>query len=156
MEQRASDAEALGTDDNGLPPELWSPAGIALWSVLLTPAFGALAQMYNHRRLGETALAETSRRWCVAGFAVLAWSALSCAFGQRLGMEMGLFGWTNVAMLAAWMGATMPAHAQLLRERCGDGYKRRQWDSMAVLGLFAALAFQAASSVLRWFVVNLT
>lgn len=145
-----------GVDAAVEAPMLWSPAGIALWSMVFTPAFGAWLQMYNYRRLGDHERAATSWRWCMAGLAVLGWNAVGSALGQRIGLGTPLFGWLNLALLVAWLGATWPAHARIVCDKWGDGYRRRRWDSVVVLGLIAGWGYLGASSLLRWLLVSLT
>lgn len=132
--------------------QLWSPAGIVLWSVLFTPAFGAWLQMYNFRRLGDDARAGVAWRWCMAGLAVLGWNALASAVGQRLGLDTPLFDWVNGGLFVAWVWATLAAHVRAV----GSGYARRSWDSVVVLGMLAAVSYLAASSVLRLMLAELT
>lgn len=134
------------------PLELWSPLGIVLWSLLFTPAFGAWLQMYNYRRLGDSARAAVAWRWCVAGLAVLGWNAAASALGHRLGQDSGLFDGLNAVLLLAWLAATLPAHARAV----GADYARRRWDSVVLLGLLAAIAYLAASALLRQMMVTLT
>ena len=132
--------------------QLWSPVGIALWSLVFTPAFGAWLQMYNYRRLGDRAQAAAAWRWCMAGLAVLGWNALASAIGLRLGLDAPLFDWVNGALFVAWVCMTLPRHARAV----GPCYARRRWDSVVVLGMLAALAYLAASGVLRLLLAELT
>lgn len=143
---------AVGLAVDADTPQLWNPLGIALWSLLFTPAFGAWLQMYNYRRLGDYARADAARRWCMAGLLVLAWNAVASAVGTRLGLESPLFDWVNGLMFVAWMVATLPAHVRA----AGVSYARRTWDSVVVLGMLAALAYLAASLVLRLMLAELT
>lgn len=136
--------------------ELWSPAGIAVWSLLFTPAFGAWLQMYNYRRMGDAARAQRAWHWCLAGLAVLGWNAVAYAFGARLGLDSLLFGWLSVALYAAWMIDTWPAHAQAVGKEWHAHRAPRSWDSVVVLGLAAALAYLAATAVLTLAFTRLT
>jgi hypothetical protein len=145
-----------GTAEMADAVQLWSTAGIAAWSLLFTPAFGAWLQMYNWRRMGDAARAGRAWYWCLGGLAVLGWNAIAYAIGARLGLDSMLFGWVSVALYAAWMIDTWPAHAQAVGKEWHARRVPRAWDSVVVLGLAAALAYLAATAVLALALTRLT
>jgi len=125
-------------------PALWNPNAAAMWSLLLTPAFGAFLHMKNWTALGEHGKADTSRKWfigLVAAMVVLSivsiWlpeSKLLSAFGRGAG----------IGMLVAWyVGSGKPQVAYVLG-RYGKTYPRRGWLSAVLLGIAAMVALLAA------------
>ena len=136
--------------------ELWNPAAITLWSVLLSPAFGAWLQMYNLRRMGQEAQAAVARRWCVASLWVLGCNALFHAINIRLGGTSFLFDWVNLSLFIVWCTCNTPQHAQAVRARCGSTYRKRAWDNVLAIGALCALAYLCTSTLLGWTISTLT
>lgn len=66
---RASVADVA---DGKVAPALWNPNAAASWSLLLSPAFGAILHLKNWQRLGEPGKAATSRIWAIVTVALLA------------------------------------------------------------------------------------
>jgi hypothetical protein len=54
-------AAVADIDDGRASPPLWNPSAAANWSLLFSPAFGALVQMKHWEALGEPAKASAAR-----------------------------------------------------------------------------------------------
>ena len=59
------------SDQNLNAVSLWNPSAVVNWSVLFTPAFGALLQAKNWKALGNIAASKKSMIWFYAGLGVV-------------------------------------------------------------------------------------
>lgn len=120
---------------------LWNPMAAALWSVLLTPAFGAWLHARNWERLGHQEQARQAQAWvaaiCIVGLVNLGVVALATANGSDLRIPS----WVGLVLLGLWYG--MSAHAQVsyVALHHGQAYARRTWGQALVTGLAAVAAF---------------
>lgn len=108
-------------------PPLWNPIAIGLWSILLTPIFGATLQLLNWKALGDEGNARISRYW-LFGFIVYCAALavvpmLSPASSQIADSTYGV----GFLLLVAWnMTAGKAQYLHVLR-RFGPSYRRRSW-----------------------------
>lgn len=120
-------------------PAMWNPNAAALWSLVLTPAFGAFLQMKNWQALGEPARAETSRKWFVGVIAAMLGAALLAALlpeTKAIDAVSRVFG---VALLVTWYLQNGREQVQFVLGRHGKAYPRRSW-ALALLGGVLGLA----------------
>ena len=123
-------------------PALWNPTAAAVWSVLLTPAFGAYLQMKNWEALGLPEKAAKSKQWMIGAAAV----ALSLVFSTRLSQGPDAPGdgasWVvelaGIALLVSWYYSNGKAQPIYVQKRFGKDYPRRDW--WMVLFLFHVVA----------------
>lgn len=156
MEERMNTTAQSGADadvpcDSGAVA-LWNPTAAALWSLLLTPAFGAWLHMRNWERLGQPDKARQAR-WWFAGLLVLGLASyMLAAAGAVLGREdLGPPWWLALAVFGIW--CVLAAYPQIshVDDRHGEGYERRSWAAPLVIGLLANCAIPFAAAVVAGF-----
>ena len=81
---------------------LWNPAAAALWSLALSPAFGAWLHMRNWERLGEEEKAKEAASWFAMACGLHAVNLLIVLAGTMLERETGMAYCVALAFLAAW------------------------------------------------------
>lgn len=154
MEQNPYAPPAAEVDDTPRPsaaapaPALWNPNAAALWSLLLTPAFGAFLHMKNWQALGEPARAETSRKWflCVIaamlGAAVLGLLLPEGKAVDALSRALGL------ALLITWYMQSGREQIRFVLGRYGKAYPRRGWALALLYGVLGLAAYVGALFVI--------
>jgi len=115
-------------------PRLWNPVAAARWSILFSPAFGAILHMLNWQALGEPARARGSRNWAIAVLATL----LAGAFIGLLsdGASRAL----SIGTLLVWYFISGRTQSVYVRERYGKQYVRRGWSRPLLAGLAVYVA----------------
>lgn len=142
---QAPAADGLAINDEAAT--LWNPTAAALWSLLLTPAFGAWLLMRNWERLGQAARARQARCW-FAGLLLLALAShTAAAAGALLGRDdLGAPWWASLVLFGAWCALSAYPQIRHVDERHGESYARRSWAAPVLIGLAAncAIPFAAA------------
>lgn len=120
---------------------LWNPKAAALWSLLLTPAFGAWLHARNWERLGHPEKAKEAQAWLVAICAVNLINLAVVAVATANGSDFSIPSSVGLALLAVWY--CMSAHAQVkyVALHHGVAYARRTWGLPLMTGLAAVAAF---------------
>lgn len=129
-------------------PALWNPNAAALWSLLLTPAFGAFLHMKNWQALGESARAETSRKWFVGVIAVMLGAAL---VGLLLPESKAVDAFSRafgLALLISWYMQNGRGQIQFVLGRYGKAYPRRGWALALLYGVLGMAAYLGALFVI--------
>lgn len=116
---------------------LWNPAAAALWSLALSPAFGAWLHMRNWERLGEQERAKEARAWCAMSCGLHAVSLLIVLLGAALERDVGIPHSVSLAFLAAWYVRSGHAQVRYVAALHGAGYPRRPWRVPLLLGAAA-------------------
>jgi len=133
-------ADAEGTE---IAPPLWNPNAAANWSLVFTPAFGALLHMLNWRALGEDGKTASAKGWFIASLAMLVvYIALGLALrdpraADAAGRAAGL------GYLIVWYFATARSQAKYVKERFGKTYPRKGWTKPLLLGALALIGYLA-------------
>ena len=122
------------------PLVLWNPLAAVLWSLLLSPAFGAWLHMRNWERLGQPQQAAQARDWCVAIVAVNLVNLGLVAFGAASGHAISIPPTVNLAFLAVWFILAALPQLRYVAELHGKGYQRRPWLPPVLVGLVAMAA----------------
>ncbi|RZA29300.1 MAG: hypothetical protein EOP92_37445 [Lysobacteraceae bacterium] len=139
---------------------LWNPIAAALWSLLLTPAFGAWVHMRNWERLGQPDKARQSRYWFAAmlliGLGSYALSVAAALLGREDLLEPW---WAPLVVFGVWCALSAYPQIKLIDEQRGEGYARRGWVGPVLIGLAAngamlllvavAAGYQAAAAASR-------
>ena len=127
-------------------PKLWNPNAAANWSLLFSPAFGALLHMKNWQALGDLQRAQANRNWAIASVVIILGSALLAVFNPDSKALDGSTRLVGLGLLIAWYLGSAKAQAQLVKERFGSRYPRRGWTLplLVALGCFAALVVGAS------------
>jgi len=115
-------------------PRLWNPVAAARWSILFSPAFGAILHMLNWRALGEPARARGSRNWAIAVLATLVAGIFIGLQSDRASRALSL------GTLLAWYFISGRTQSVYVRERYGKQYVRRGWSKPLLTGLAVYVA----------------
>jgi hypothetical protein len=122
-------------------PALWNPNAAALWSLLLSPAFGAFLHMKNWAALGESGREDTSRKWffgLIAGYLALSIASIWLPESRHVdALSRG----GGVGLLVGWYFADARSQIEYVLRRHGKGYPRRGWLAALLLGLAGLVAF---------------
>jgi hypothetical protein len=106
-------------------PPLWNPNAACLWSLFLSPAFGAFLQMKNWQALGEKDKAAVSRFWVIAvAVLMLVMPVIGVLVPGLLGRGGNLWG---IVPLIAWYGGSGRQQVAYVKHRFGKQYPRRGW-----------------------------
>lgn len=119
-------------------PAIWNPNAAANWSLLFTPAFGALIHMKNWRALGEPARAATAKVWVIVSFVFLALVVLLGVVAPDSKPIDAASRGGGLILLIAWYAGSGREQARYVKSRFGNGYVRRGWGRPLMIA-FAAL-----------------
>ncbi|MCW3099253.1 MAG: Uncharacterized protein JWL77_4871 [Chthonomonadaceae bacterium] len=126
---------------NGI--KLWNPNAASVWSLLLTPAFGAYLHALNWRTLGRPDREAAN----------MAWVWMTVAFyGIYIGMRFlhlpimvfTVMNWVSLAMLVIWNSQQAIPQVKLVKETLGNRYSKRSWGApllSGVLGIVLLIGF---------------
>ncbi len=122
-------------------PRLWNPNAAALWSLLFSPAFGAILHAMNWRELGKPAEAKANMAWAYASFVFLFLNLASVFFESRI-LDM-LFKFGALAMLIAWYLTQGRKHVAYVNENFQE-FERKGWGKPLLIALGAFLGYLIA------------
>jgi hypothetical protein len=136
-------------DDQGAEPAppLWNPNAAANWSLLFTPAFGALLHMLNWRALGEAKKAAVARGWFIASLVMLVvYVGLGLGLSNpQLADALGRA--TGIGFLIVWYFAAARGQAKTVTERFGKTYPRRGWTLPLLFAVLALVGYVVLAGV---------
>lgn len=133
----------------GSSPLLWNPVAAALWSLLFTPAFGALLHMKNWRALGQSSLAASSRNWAIGIFIVEAGaSVVSSVRPFSAGLER-LFLLGSLVLLLCWYLVIGGQQVARVRAEFAGSYRRKGWLLPLALATLATLGVAGVGATLE-------
>ena len=127
---------------------IWNPDLATIFSLSLTPIFGAYLHMLNWRALGEPQRAATSQKWLNASIAMVVLYTISPVALPDLKdaeEEMGLVAWV---FLMSWYFASARSQAKFVKERYGTNYTERPWGKALGIALLGQLGFMVVIAVL--------
>jgi hypothetical protein len=132
-------------------PSLWNPNAAAMWSLLLTPAFGAYLHAANWRTLGDSEHAKANKLcvWLTFVFMAVIVGTLFIPESKVIDKGMRVVG---IGLMAGWYFGLGRAQAQHLKEVLGNHYVRKGWG----LPLLIAVGAIGAYAAVIFFVVELT
>lgn len=139
---RASVADVA---DGKVAPALWNPNAAASWSLLLSPAFGAILQMKNWQRLGEPGKATTSKVWAIVTVVLLGLVIVASVLLPEAKTLDVLSRIVGLALLLGWYFSIGRSQAAYVHARYGKGYPRRGWTKPLLLAVLAFIAFIAVA-----------
>ena len=122
-------------------PALWNPTAAAAWSILFTPAFGALLHSINWRALGRRDRAATNVLWIAATVVFLTVGIIGIV---GVGVGVGITGpkvigsivrLAYVGLFLGWYFTQGKPQATYVHERYGDSYTRKSLVLPLVVGL---------------------
>lgn len=134
-------AQPHGIKRDPLPPSLWNPIAIGLWSILFTPIFGAILQILNWKAIGNEVDARISGYWLyglIAYYATMAVAPLiSPAFSEMAEAGIGM----SFLVLVVWNMTAGKAQYRYVSQHFGKFYRRRGWLVPLVIAAMALTAF---------------
>jgi hypothetical protein len=131
-------------------PPIWSPNLAAIFSIPMTPVFGAYLHMLNWRALGEPQRAATSQKWFNAAIALaIGYIILPVATPdlKDVDVKMSLVGWV---FLISWSLASARSQAKFVKEKYGTNYTKRPWGKALGIALLVILGYLFVSAVLMF------
>lgn len=137
-------------------PALWNPGAAASWSLLFTPAFGALLHMKNWQALGESGKAAAARKWIVVYVATIAGLVMAAAFMPYSKAIPALLRMSGFALLLGWYYASGKPQVDFVKSRYGREYPRKGWAQPILVGLAAIVGFTFVVGVLAGIAVVLS
>lgn len=127
---------------------LWNPVAAALWSLALSPAFGAWLHMRNWERLGEDEKAKEAASWFAMACGLHAVNLFIVLAGAVLERDVGLPHPVGLAFLAVWYIRSGHAQVRYVGDLHGAGYVRRSWRAPLLAGVAAIAALVFLTAVL--------
>jgi hypothetical protein len=117
------------------PPKLWNPNAAANWSLVFTPAFGALLHAKNAESLGRIEEARANRVWFGVTVAYLAVTLVGIFIPA---MPDGAFRAAGMVLLLSWYFSLAKKQARYVKESLHGQYERRSWIK-PLIGAFGSL-----------------
>lgn len=114
-------------------PALWNPNAAALWSVLLSPAFGAILHMLNARALGHDEQRNANLMFLIAYGIVI---AIGIPFAIAYDISTNFVG---IGMTIGWYLVVGRKQIQFVAEQFGTDYPRKPWLIPIILGILGIL-----------------
>jgi len=131
-------------------PALWNPNAAALWSLALSPAFGAFLHMKNWEAIGDAQKASASRMWVMVTLGAYFLIAMSGVFLPDTKTSDQITRAIGIALLLTWYFSGARPQVQYVKEKFGDGYPRKGWGKALGLGVLAWLGFVVAIFVVAF------
>jgi hypothetical protein len=128
-----------------VPPKLWNPNAAANWSLVFTPAFGALLHAKNADSLGRIEEARANRVWVYVTVAYLAVTLVSIFIPA---IPDGAFRVAGLVLLLSWYFSLAKKQARYVKESLHSQYERRSWIKPLLGALGSLLGFFALAVVL--------
>ena len=117
---------------------LWNPMAAALWSLALTPAFGAWLHARNWERLGNQEKASEAQAWCAAVCILIAINQLVATIAVAWGAEFTIPPTAGLVLFAVWYCLSAHAQVKYVVANHGPAYQRLGW-LRPILGAVAAM-----------------
>jgi hypothetical protein len=124
-----------------LAPAIWNPTVATLWSILLSPAFGAYIHMRNWHALSEPEKAATARGWFIVSLAVF------CVVTALQGMQIPTSQAANAATGAlafvyflVWYFSVARDQAKYVKKKFGKSYQHKGWLKPLALAIGGVIA----------------
>ena len=118
-------------------PKLWSPNAAANWSLIFSPAFGAILHAKNWTELGELNKANTSKKWAkgVIIFFVIIVLIPSIPILDRIIQLVGLI------LLLKWYFSHGREQIKYVKEKYGQNYEKKKWGQPLLIGIGCLAGF---------------
>ena len=112
---------------------LWDPFAAALWSIVLSPAFGTYIHLLNWKTLNEPQKANSTKIWFYVSFAVMIISPFL--------MGINYSGLGSLIYLIIWYLISGQLQKNYLSEKFGSSYIRKSWGKPLLIAFIAILIF---------------
>jgi hypothetical protein len=116
-------------------PPLWNPNTAALWSLALSPAFGAWIHMKNWQALGEPEKASESRNWVIATLLFSLLMSVATTFAQETQPIDFAADVINLVLMLCWYFGCARPQAENVKQRFGKSYPRKGWRQPLLIAL---------------------
>jgi len=126
-------------------PRLWSPNAAANWSLLFSPAFGAILHAKNWIELGEIDRARSNKNWARGVLIFLATAVLipSIPILDRIIQVVGL------VLILRWYFTQGRQQVTFVKEKYGQEYERKKWGQPILIGIGCLVGFLACSIIIN-------
>jgi hypothetical protein len=121
-------------------PALWNPNAAGLWSVLLTPAFGAYLHAANWRTLGKPERASANMVWVWGTVAFMLLVIVTIFLPPSTFIDAVARG-GSIGLLVGWYYTEGKRQTQYLNATFPDGYTKRGWARPLALGVAFLLGY---------------
>jgi hypothetical protein len=125
---------------DGQRPALWNPNAAGLWSVLLTPAFGAYLHAANWRTLGQRERAAANMVWVWGTLALMLVIFITLFIPPPKLVDDAIQA-CGLALLVGWYYTEGRRQTQYVKVTFPDGYTKRGWGRPLALGVAFLLAY---------------
>lgn len=126
-------SEPGGSDEHEARPQLWNPNAAGLWSLILTPAFGAYLHASNWRALGNPERAQANMVWVWVHVIFLVLAFVTLPLGDVPGLDR-TFQITGLVLLILWFYFQCKPQMEYVKAHFGDGYERKGWGMPLCIG----------------------
>ena len=134
--------ETIKEPDMAVKPSLWNPNAAAMWSLLLTPAFGAYLHASNWRTLDNPQQAKANKFWVWATFIFMAIIAGTLFLPESEVIDKGMRA-AGVGLLVGWYLSLGRSQAQYIKEVLGNRYVKKGWGLPLLIAVGAIGAYAA-------------
>lgn len=131
----------IDTDSPPPPLSLWNPSVAAIWSLLLTPAFGAYIQALNWQTLGREDKVRTSMVWVYLSLAIVALMPLFYFLYGKDPQVEALNKALNVGYLLVWYFLHAQEQIKFIVVEFEGEYKKKPWGTALCYGLGTLFIF---------------
>lgn len=120
----------LNQSDSTPKPKLWNPNAAANWSLIFSPAFGAILQAKNWVELGQPDKAKTNKKWAIGVIIFLVIFALlpSIRMLDLIGRGIALI------LLIMWYFSQGRVQVKFVKEKYGQEYENKKWTLPLLIG----------------------
>jgi hypothetical protein len=112
-------------------PKLWNPNAAANWSLIFSPAFGAILHAKNWTELGDIDKANTNKKWAkgIIIFLLIVMLIPSIPILDRIIQLVGLI------LLLKWYFSHGRKQAKYVKEKYGQDYEKKKWGQPILIGI---------------------
>jgi hypothetical protein len=121
-------------------PHLWNPIAAAKWSLLLTPAFGAILHASNWKTLGKPKHARSNMIWLVITVIFLAVNLGTLLLPDSRGIDAAIrIG--GLALLLGWYFSLGKSQVIYVTDALGNDYAKKGWAVPLLAGFGAVCTY---------------
>lgn len=119
-------------------PLIWNPNAAANWSLIFSPAFGAILHAINWKALGQPDKAKVNRAWARG---VIVFLLLLSIIPPNIKIAEGIGRMSAVVLLLTWYFSQGRAQAKYVKETYGKEYHKRRWANPLLIGLACLVGY---------------
>lgn len=112
-------------------PAIWNPNAAANWSLLFSPAFGAILHALNAKQLGRPEEVKRNQIWVAISIGFQLVSLFSILVPASSDVPFRL---VALIILLTWYFSSARKQAKYVKETYGNAYPRRSWGLPLLIG----------------------